>query len=269
MVSFAQEEENKVDKRPVRSPWETGLLLETPTTLVPKANTLDFVIQHRFGTLNSEEFDLIGLYAPSNIRIALSWGITDNINVGIGSNKFHKIQDGFVKWAILKQTRSNYMPVSLTYYGNFEMDARKDEFFGMEYTQLNRFSYFNSLMVSRKFNDKLSLQMNVSHAHFNQIDTSGMSDLKHDNLAVGVVGRYKVMENMGVIFNYQLPLLAAEGIQPVMGCGVEFGTSAHSFQLFVSNANAISYQNNMTYNQYAVKDGNILIGFNITRLYYF
>jgi len=268
LSSFAQGSD-EVDKRPARSPWEAGILLENETTLVPKGNSLDFIIQHRFGVVNNDEFDLWGLYAPSNVRLTLNYGITDYLNVGFGTLKYRKIQDGHVKWAILKQTRSEYMPISLTYFGNVEYDARKDESFGIEYKRSNRLSYYNELLLSRKFSNKLSAQLSISHGHFNQIDTSAVEGAVHDVFSVGVLGRYKITDGMGVIFNYRQPFQTPDAIQPVMGLGLEFGTSAHSFQVFVSNATSISYQNNMAYNQMSVSDGNILIGFNITRLYHF
>ena len=268
-ISFAlAQESDKPKDRPVRSPWETGILLESQNTLVPRAKTIDFVIQHRFGTLNSEDFDLFGIYAPSNIRLGVSYGVTDNINIGFGTNKFHMIQDLNWKYSILKQTRSGKIPVSMTYYGNVEYDARKDEVFGLEYNRGNRLSYFHQIMVSKKFSDKLTLQVSSAYTHFNQVNDIALPGTYHDNFNAGLLGRYKIGETTGVIFNYNQPFRVSEMVEPSVALGVEFGTSSHSFQLFVSNAQMISFQNNLNSNQLTLADGNLLIGFNITRLYF-
>ena len=89
-VTEVKPAEKKADK-PVRNPWEAGMLIETQTDLVWAPKTLEFVIQHRFGELNSGSFDLAGLYAPSNIRIALNYGLFKNAQIGIGTTKDNKL----------------------------------------------------------------------------------------------------------------------------------------------------------------------------------
>ena len=48
-----------------------------------------------------------------------------------------------------------------------------------------------------------------------------------------------------------------------------FSTSAHAFQLFATNYNGIVSQKNYMFNQNDFFNGDILIGFNITRNYNF
>lgn len=268
--AFAQEaEESKKDNRPVRSPFENGILLDNYTTLVPNANTMDFVIQHRFGTLNSEGFDLIGLYAPSNIRIGLNYGITKSINVGIGTTKRRMLQDLNLKYKILEQTRSGSIPVSVSYFGLFEYDARDKELFGIDYQTADRLSYFHELMVSRKFNDKLTLQASFNFSHLNQIDTTEFAELTHENYGFSVLGRYKVTSPLAIIFSYNQTLSTPEEIKPAYGLGVEIGTSAHAFQVFFTTADAISRQRIQTSNVNDIANKDIMLGFNITRTWFF
>jgi hypothetical protein len=54
-----------------------------------------------------------------------------------------------------------------------------------------------------------------------------------------------------------------------LSVGVEFRTSSHAFQIFLSNYNGIVPQKNVMFNQNNFFDGDILIGFTITRLYNF
>ena len=148
----------KADK-PVRAPWGAGMLIETQTDLVWAPKTLEFVIQHRFGNLNSGSFDLGGLYAPSNIRIAFNYGLFKNFNVGIGTTKDNMYQDVNVKYKILTQTKSNSMPIGMAYYGNVAMNATPEANFGNNYSFSNRLSYFNQLIISRKFTKDLTMQV--------------------------------------------------------------------------------------------------------------
>ncbi len=268
LLAQAQEDESKIDRRPVKSPFEAGLLLENQTMVLNRANTLDFIIQHRFGKINSGEFDLIGLYAPSNIRIGLVYGVTDNINIGLGSTKNNKIQDVNWKWSVLKQTRSGSIPLSITYYGNVEFNMRKKENFGLEYQGSHRLSYLHELIVGRKFNSAFSMQVSASYSHFNQVDTTSGRQNQHDNISVALVGRYKVTPSLSAIFGYDLPLTAKD-VKPGIGAGIEIGTSAHAFQVFLTTSDAISRQVNQTANQNDISNGDLLLGFNITRLWYF
>ncbi|MGZ5303576.1 MAG: DUF5777 family beta-barrel protein, partial [Bacteroidia bacterium] len=136
------------DNRSERPPFEGNYLINSQTVAMPMAKTAEFLIQHRFGKLNSGQFDMFGLYAPSNIRIGLAYTFTDWLQVGIGSTKFNKLQDLNWKVGLLKQTRSSSIPVSVTYFGDVGIDVRSDIF--PKFT--NRLSYFHQLMVARRFN---------------------------------------------------------------------------------------------------------------------
>ena len=57
--------------------------------------------------------------------------------------------------------------------------------------------------------------------------------------------------------------------KPLFSIGAEFATSAHEFQIFLSNNNGIVSQKNYMYNQNDFFNGDFLIGFNITRRYSF
>jgi hypothetical protein len=269
---FAQEEEETVtsteksekDKRPVKNSFESGYLINSMTCIIPTANTLEFIIQHRFGLLKSESFDMFGLYAPSNIRMGLNYTITDRIMVGAGSTKFNKLQDVQWKIALLRQTRSGSMPISLTYFGNAAVDVRSDIF--PKFT--NRLSYFHQFIISKKITDRLSLQLAPSYFHFNIVDSLKV----HSNIALSFNGRFKVSDVSSVIFEYD-QLLTKQNTElqpkPNLGIGFETATSAHAFQIFVGTFNAIIPQHNLFYNQNDFTKGEMLLGFNITRLWNF
>ena len=262
----------KKSDKPVRSPWMAGMLIETQTDYIYSPKTLEFVLQHRFGALGSESFDLGGLFAPSNIRFGFNYVLFENAQVGYGITKDGIVQDVNWKYKILTQTKSNSMPIALTYYGNIQISSIPSSDFGANYSFSKRLSYFNQIIVSRKFTKKLTMQVSFNYAHFNQIDTTvtGMSDLTHDNFGFGIAGRYKVGKNTSVMVEYDQPFTTPELIKPNLSLGIELGTSSHVFQIFVSTYKGISYQNNMVYNRNDFtnfEDGNwgILLGFNMTR----
>ena len=267
VTAVAQEEEK--DLRPVRAPFETGMIVDLQTVKMPTANTLEFLIMHRFGPLNSETFDLMGLYAPANIRMAFNYTVLSNVQIGLGTTKNGKLQDLNWKWKILEQNRANTIPLFLVYYGNIEYDAREKESFGEEYKATHRFNYFHEIMVGRRFGPKLSLQLNANYSHHNQIDTSAFPGAVHDNLNIAACGRYKFTPSMAAVFEYIYPLTTPDMIKPTVAVGLEIGTSAHAFQIFLSNGDAISPQGTFAYNTKDITNREFLLGFNITRVWNF
>ena len=84
-------------------------------------------------------------------------------------------------------------------------------------------------------------------------------------------GRYKISERTAIIANYDQPLSEhlTNNPHPNLSFGIELSTSSHAFQIFAGNYYGIVPQSNNVYNQNDYRDGQFLIGFNITRLWNF
>jgi len=287
---FSQEKvkDTIVKEKLERPAFESATLIDNPTNVLFSKNTLEVQMSHRFGLINGGTNDLAGFWAASNIRIGLSYAIHERLTIGYGTTKFDRLQDFNWKVGILRQTRSNKMPVSVTYYGNFVIDARqKDAKFtpypGAQQVSRfgdlsDRFSYFNQLIIARRFSPKLSLQIAPSISHYNVVKNSMRSDM----VAVAFGGRYKISDQTSVMVDYSQPITEfySENPPPGISLGVEFSTSAHTFQLFMTNYQGIVPQKNYMFNQnngfgagefkpFGKGGGEFLIGFNITRNYNF
>ena len=94
---FAQETEEQTPEekdKPVRSPFESGYLIDNQTSFIPTAKTLEYVIQHKFGSIGNGKSDLWGIYAPgANIRIGLNYVVAKNMQIGWGIAKKNKYND--------------------------------------------------------------------------------------------------------------------------------------------------------------------------------
>lgn len=261
---FSQEEEE--DNRPVRPPFETSILIDNHTVVSPWKNTWEFQIYHRFGEVTNGISDIFGIYAPSNIRLGLNYGLTDRIMIGAGSTKDYKLQDLQWKYAILQQTRSGSMPISLSYYGNMVIDAREEGSFGPEdqFKEIHRLSYFTQLIVSHKFNFKYSLQVAPSFIYYNSVQEG----YKNANFGIHAAGRAKLFGSTAIIAEYDQLLNKQENEEfdpkPNLALGVEIGTATHAFHIFISNYKQIINQRNLLYNTNDFSEGEFLLGFNIT-----
>lgn len=259
---FSQEEVK--EEKPERPAFDSAFLIDNPTNVVFGKNTLEVVMNHRFGEFGNEN-DLVGFWGRSNIRIALAYSIHDRLAIGFGTTKENRFQDFNWKAALLRQTRSNKIPVSLTYYGNFVINARPKDVFTQ--TQ-DRYSFFHQIIIARRFNPNISLQIAPSISHFNSVE----STMKNDMISIAFGGRCKISPNTSIVFDYSQPLTKFEANNPPAGfsLGAEFGTSAHTFQIFVTNLRGIIPQQNYMKNEnHFFEAEGMLIGFNITRNYNF
>lgn len=275
MFIFSQNKaKDSIVDKPERPAFESSSIIDNQTNVLYSKNSLEIMMQHRFGSIN-EENSLLGIYgANSNIRIGATYSILDWVTVGYGITKKYRMSDFSLKVGILNQTRSGRTPVSLTYYGNIGIDGRSgDANDGVFITRQDRYSYFHQLIIAKRFNSKLSLQLAPSFAHYNAVDFG----LENDRISIAFGGRYKVSDQTSIIFDYSQPLTKFID-DPVTGLsynnagisiGTEFATSAHAFQIFITNLNGIVPQQNYMKNTNEFSGDGILIGFNITRIYNF
>lgn len=278
-IAFAQDEETaKPKERPARPAFESGLLFDNATTNLPPSKTLEMIIQHRFGTMDNGITDLYGIWAPSNIRLGLNYSILDNLLVGIGTTKFNKMQDIQIKYNVLQQTRSNKIPVTVSVYEVVGIDGSADSKFGINYKFTNRFSYFTQVIVSRRFNDKISLQFAPSFTHYNSTD----SLVDHDRIALSFAGRFKFSPQSSLIISGDFPLQiqgiseirkeineTLDPLKPNLCIGMEVATSTHAFHIYLGTSQGILPQENIFYNKNDFFKGNIILGLNVTRLWNF
>ncbi len=259
--AFGQDEN---EDKPVRSTFEATLLIDNQTVESPFKGGLQFQIQHRFGTVKNGITDIFGIYAPSNIRLALNYGITDKLMLGAGTTEDYKLQDLQWKYAILRQTRSGKTPVSVSYYGNVVLDARSTDNFGPEenFRSIHRFSYFTQVIVARKFNEKLSFQVAPGFIYYNSVEQG----LKNADFTIHAGGRAKVLGPISILAEYDQLLTKQDAFDPKpnLAAGIEIGTATHAFQIFFANYSAIINQRNLLYNTNDFTKGDYRLGFNIT-----
>jgi hypothetical protein len=294
----ATEEPTGPDNRPAKPAFESGLLFDQQTGNVQQKNALEFVIQHRFGSVEyGLKKDLYGLWGSSNIRLGLNYTILKNVLVGWGTTKNKKAQDFQVKYNILHQTRSNTIPVSLTLYGNLQIDCslNKDDTLsvGNNFKFTDRFSYFSQLIITRRFNNHLSMQLSPSFTHYNWMmaDTvnaekdaqghflsNGVSAWEHDKIGISYAVRYKISPQTSFMAGVDWPL-KIKGIaeykdfvnppKPNFTIGAEISTSTHAFHIFFGTSQSILPQEVMMSNQNDFFNRQFLLGLNITRLWNF
>jgi hypothetical protein len=228
---------------------------------------MDFRLSHRFGTFNSGIHKMFGLDMAS-MRLGLEYGVNDRIMVGLGRSNVNEEVDAFTKIKLLRQVESGpkKMPISLSYFASMVMR-------GTEWSDPSRENYFSSrlffchqLLLARKFNDHLSLQITPTFVHRNLVQTT--ADF-HDIYAMGYGGRYKVTRRLAINAEYfqvlanRLPSVNTKSLS----LGVDLETGGHVFQLHITNSASMNEKGFITETTGKWGEGDIQFGFNISRVF--
>jgi hypothetical protein len=261
----------------VKNTFDGNYIIDNQTVMVPIKGTFEFDIQHRFGTIENGWKDLAGLYASANMLLGFSYVPVKDLQLGLGATNDRMQTTGNLKYAILKQTKNNKMPVSVTLFANTVMDTRKKNSALPIVNVQDRFSYFSQLIIARKVTEKLSLQVAPSLSYYNNVeafyDVNNVIQPKTNNahLAVSLAGRYIIATGLSVIANYDQPITQhpMNNPNPNISIGLDMKTSGHDFQLFLGNYGYLLPQTNNVFNHNDFNKSQFTIGFNISRLWNF
>ncbi|MDP3394276.1 DUF5777 family beta-barrel protein [Sediminibacterium sp.] len=260
-----------------RNTFEGNFLIDNQTVMVPIKGTFEFDIYHRFAPIDKGFTDLFGLFGSANMRLGFSYSLLNDLQIGFGANNHNMQVDFNAKYAIVKQTRDNAMPVSVTFFGDIAMDTRAKSSVLPIVNTTDRLSYFSQIMVARKISEKFSLQGSINYTHFNNVE--GYLDdknvvqpkMKNDHLSFALTSRYKISPKTSIVFNYEQPLTThyMNNPKPNLSLGLDMKSSGHDFQVFFGNYGYTVPQNNSFLNQNDYAKGQYVIGFNMSRLWNF
>jgi opacity protein-like surface antigen len=236
-----------------------------------KPRQLEFRISHRFGTLNQGGYGLFGL-DQSVIHFSLEYGLNNWLMAGVGRGSVNKTYDAFAKFHLLRQSAGdNSMPIHLSYFSSIELKTLKfpDRPDNASNYFASRLAYVQQLLIARKFNENLSLQLTPTYIHRNLVTTE--LD-QNDVFALGAGGRYKLSKRMSVnaeyFYTYQPN---AKFVEPrnynVMSVGVDIETGGHVFQLMLTNTQGMREGSFIPATTGSWKNGDIHLGFNISRVF--
>ena len=263
-------EEEKVEY--VTAAFKGTKIINGQSSEIPGPGVLQFVFQHRFGSLSDDFFyNFLGL-DNAQVRLGIDYSFNDWINVGVGRSSFEKTYDGFVKAKLLRQcTGSKNVPLSLTLFTSAFINTLK--FRGdLDPDMVNRMSYYTQLVISRKFNSRLSLAATPTLLHVNMVPETQQNNTV---LAIGMGGRYKLTQRLSLNLEY-FPQLQKNNYSEGSGTsefynslsvGFDIETGGHVFQLFFSNSRGVIDPQFIAESPGSWTDGDVYFGFNISRVF--
>jgi len=263
-------EEEKVEY--VTAAFKGTKIINGQSSEIAGPGVLQFVFQHRFGSLSDDFFyNFLGL-DNAQVRLGIDYSFNDWLNVGVGRSSFEKTYDGFVKAKLLRQcTGAKNVPLSLTLFTSAFINTLKFTN-GLDPDLVNRMSYSTQLVISRKFNNRLSLAATPTLLHVNMVPETRQNNTV---LAIGMGGRYKLTQRLSLNLEY-FPQLQKNSYSEGSGTsdfynslsvGFDIETGGHVFQLFFSNSRGVIDPQFIAESPGSWTDGDIYFGFNISRVF--
>ena len=199
---------------------------------LPAKGALQFVIEHRFGTINSGPYELWGIDQPT-MRMSLDYGISPSLALGVARNSFEKTYEVSAKSKLLKQ-RIEGSPISISSYHAMFLNSLHWLIPERNNLFMSRLSYVHQLMIARKVNPFFSIQITPSYVHRNLVETKIMNN---DYIALGFGSRYKLTKRLSINAEYFYQFNRPdENYINSMSIGFDIETGGHVFQLHLTNS---------------------------------
>ena len=246
---------------PVMATFKATRIVNAQSIEMPKPRILEFVILHRFGSMANGAYDLFGM-DEAVIRFDLEYGFSDRLSIGIGRSSLNKTYDIFSKLKIVGQrTGHRSFPISLVLFTKMEIETIMKDM-----DMKDRYTYDAQLLLAKKLNRSLSLQLMPTFIHRNLVETHNDH---HDLISLGIGGRIKMTRRTSINFDTFFPIgKRGETYKQGWGIGYDIETGGHVFQLMVTNARG-SFESEYIENASgAFEDLNLYLGFNISRAFY-
>ena len=231
---------------------------------MPDNGVLQFMIQHRFGTLNSGFYNFYGL-DNSQVRMSLAYGINDRLSIGIGRSSSLKAIDSNLKYQLFRQSKGNKtfplticLNSSIVFKQYFKSTSENSIFLLSD-----QFSYSHQLLIARKINRKFSIQLSPTIVHYNLLS---IDQFNNDLYSIGYSLRYKLSNRISVNLESFSQFNSQNKINPI-SIGFDVETGGHVFQFHLSNS-AFMINRAFIHETYDLwSEGSIYFGFNISRVF--
>lgn len=239
-----------------------GLQIVTmQSTKIPAKKDFYLVVSHRFGTVKDGISEFFGL-DNATTKIGFIYGLNDWLSLSASRHTLLKVYEGSVKYRFARQGEK--FPVDLVGYHTIGINSlwKKEDYPKIEFG--DRLSYTHELLASRKFSDKLSLQLMSAYVHKNLYNP----EIENDNqFALGAGGRMKISKRLSLNLEYMYNFDKPDFYTNPLSIGLDIETGGHVFQLLFTNSQAMTESGYLTNAAGDWGDGDFFFGFNLYRVF--
>jgi hypothetical protein len=233
------------------------------TKLVAKKE-FTFIVSHRFGSIENGFDSFFGL-DDAVTRLNFVYGVSDALNFGVSRSSFQKIYEASAKYRLLRQ-QENGFPFTIVGFNSILVNTSLEKVNLPKLRFRDRLGYTVQLLISRKVNTNLSLELAPTFFHDNYVQ---LNNQDNSQFALGGGFRYKLTKRWSFNADYGLHLNRADNspFRNPLSIGMDLETGGHVFQMHFSNAQAMNTNGFLGQATGNWSDGNIYFGFNLSRVF--
>jgi hypothetical protein len=251
-----------VQKAKVESAFKALKIVNIESTKLASKGDFYFIVAHRFGSVK-DGFE--GAYGLDNAvtQLKFVYGLTDWFTVSVARSE---LAYDFSGKFLVQSQETNGFPVAIAAFGSIAFNNTLKENIYPKMKFEDRLIYVAQLLVSRKFNSKLSLELAPTFFHENFV-----IDDNQDNsqFAIGMGGRYKFAKRWSVNVDYAAHLnrSSSSPFKDPLSIGVDLDTGGHVFQMHFSSSQGMHEAGFLGNTTGDWGKGDIFFGFNLLRVF--
>ncbi|SNR93309.1 DUF5777 family beta-barrel protein [Flavobacterium sp. ov086] len=267
LLTYSQDDllsgvEAPITKEKVASAFKALKIVNLESTKLAAKGDLYFVVAHRFGSIKDGFEGFYGL-DNANTQIKFIYGLTPGINISAARSEF--AYDFATKYMLLPQIKGGF-PVTIAGFNSLSINNTLKESLYPKLEFKNRLTYVAQLLISRKFSEKLSLEIVPSFFHENFVLDPEQSNSQY---AIGFGGRYKFAKRWSLNMDYAAHLNRASNsiYKNPLSIGFDLETGGHVFQMHFTSSQAIDEAGYLGRTTGDWTKGDIFFGFNLARVF--
>ncbi|MGZ9677277.1 DUF5777 family beta-barrel protein [Flavobacterium sp. GNP001] len=267
LLTFAQDDlldgvEPAAGKEKVTSAFKALKIVNLESTKLAAKGDLYFVVAHRFGSVKDGFEGFYGL-DNANTQIKFIYGLTEGLHVSAARNQL--AYDFAAKYALFSQVKDGF-PVTIAGFNSMSINNTLKESLYPNLEFSDRLTYVGQLLISRKFSEKLSLELAPSIFHENFVDNPLQDNTQY---AIGMGGRYKFSKRWSLNIDYAAHLNRAGNsvFNNPLSIGFDLETGGHVFQMHFTNSQGIDEAGFLGRTTGDWNKGDVFFGFNLARVF--
>jgi len=219
----------------------------------------EFEVSHRFIPPIKEGYDAFwGLDGPANIRLALGYALTNHSVLTLGRSNVTDNLDVQLKYKTF-QIRHDIFPSLIT----FNLGAAWNTEVGDRPKGDSRnFQYFAQLIYNTLIIEKIGIGIVPSYLYNSALTTE---EVKY-SFTMGTYFQYYISSTWSVMIEWNPTVTGWRDSYNSVSGGVELETGGHFFKIFVTNNDLINMSQFLAGADKKFGDGEVRLGFMITRL---
>lgn len=266
-LSFAQEDllseiDTIMGKQTVTSAFKALKIVNLESTKLAAKGDLYFIVAHRFGSVKDGFEGFYGL-DNANTQIKFLYGLKDWLTISGARSEL--AYDFSVKYRLKEQVENGF-PVAIVGFNSLAINNTLKESLYPNMNFQNRLIFVNQILISRKFTDRLSLELAPTFFHENFV----ADDLQDNSqYAIGIGGRYKITNRWSINADYAAHLNRASGsiYKNPLSIGVDLETGGHVFQMHFTSSQGIHEAGFLGQTTGDWTKGDVFFGFNLARVF--